>query len=348
MTPPRSRKLPVRQFSRQSIQQPVQTGLKRTRSGQSLSPPDDQCEKPKLYEATTPSRSEGTASNDNNEVTSTNEQPESRENSLSHSQLSLAQKIDLQQLLRERFSCWSNGVNYTAPPKDRLPPRKRFRTSQWQSGLPRADAENDSEEEFVVISHPIRREGFFHLACPFYIHARHKHEKCLVQHDLSSIEALIKHLLRQHDKPLYCRTCWKTFETLIERDSHVLENACKRIDQEASIGLTESQKVRLIKRDRYDLGEESRWRRLWSTVFPGREQPRSPYLYRDEGLKVSMMRDFWIADGQKVVSGFLAGLASHADRNSIRNDTICQQALRGLIDWAMTEDSDSAIQSSDR
>ncbi|KAF5229744.1 hypothetical protein FANTH_14081 [Fusarium anthophilum] len=347
MTPQRPRKLPVRQFSRQSTEQPVQTGLKRTRSGRSLSPLNDQCEKPELYEATTPSRSDGTARNDNNEVTSTNEQPEPGENSISCNQLSLAQKIDLQQLLRERFNRWSNGVKYTAPPKDRLPPRKRFRTSQWQSGLPRADEENDSEEEFVVISHPIRREGFFHLACPFYIHAPHKHQKCLVQHDLSSIEALIKHLLRQHDKPLYCRTCWKTFETLIERDSHVLENACKRIDQEASIGLTESQKVRLIKRDRYDLGEARRWRRLWSIVFPGREQPRSPYLDRDEGLKVSMVRDFWTVDGQKVVSGFLEGLASYTDGNGVRNDRICQEALRGLVDWTMTEDSHSAILCSD-
>ncbi|KAF5562980.1 hypothetical protein FPHYL_5405 [Fusarium phyllophilum] len=341
MIPQRSRKMPVRQFTRQSTQQPTQTGLKRTRSGRSLSPPDKQYEQPELHEATTPS-----SSNDDNEVNSTNEQPESRENSIS-CQLSLAHKIDLQRLLRERFSRWSDGVEYTAPPKDRLPPRKRFRTSQWQSGLPRADEENESEEDFVVISHPARREGFFHLACPFYIHAPDKHQKCLVQHDLSSIEALIKHLLRQHDKPLYCRTCWKTFETLIDRDSHVLENSCKRSDQDASIGLTESQKVRLIKRDRYDLGEARRWRRLWSTVFPGREQPRSPYLDHNEGLKVSMVRDFWIFDGRKVVSGFLEELGSHAEGNSVRNDTIREEAFRGLVDWAMTEDSDSTILSSD-
>ncbi|KAF5573390.1 hypothetical protein FPANT_12403 [Fusarium pseudoanthophilum] len=347
MTPQRSRKLPVRQFTRQSIQQPAQTGLKRTRSGRSLSPPDSECQKPELYEATTPSRNEVPPSNDDDEVTGTNEQPESQENNISYCQLSLEQKIHIQQLLRERFSRWADGVEYTAPPKDRLPPRKRFRTSQWRSGLARADEDNDSEEEFVVISHPTRRQGFFHLACPFYIHAPDKHQKCLVEHDVSSIEALIKHLLRQHDKPLYCRTCWKTFETLIGRDNHVLENACKRIDQEASMGLTESQKVRLIKRDRYDLGEARRWRRLWSTVFPGREQPRSPYLDRNEGLRVSMVRDFWTVEGQEVVSGFLGGLGSHVNGNSVRNETICQEALCGLVDWAMTDDSDFTILCSD-
>ncbi|KAF5702606.1 hypothetical protein FGLOB1_9496 [Fusarium globosum] len=333
----------MRQFTSQSTQRPTQTGLKRTRSGRSLSPPDNQCEKPELNDATTPSRSEGPPNNDDDEVISTNEQQQSRENSLPHSQLSLAQGTDLQRLLRERFSRWSDGVEYTAPPKDRLPPRKRFRTSQWQSGLPRADEENDSEEEFVVISHPARREGFFHLACPFYIHAPDKHQKCLAQQDLCSIDAVIKHLLRHHDKPLYCRTCWKTFETLTDRDSHVLENACKRKDQGTSIGLTESQKVRLIKRDRHDLGEARRWRRLWSTVFPGSEQPRSPYLDRDEGLKISMMRDFWIANGQTLASGFLEGLENHANENSVGNDTICQEALRGLLNWAMTQDSDSAV-----
>ncbi|EWG47519.1 hypothetical protein FVEG_07595 [Fusarium verticillioides 7600] len=316
MTLERSRKLPVRQFPRQSTQQCPQTGLKKTRSGRSLSPLDNQCKESELYEATALPRSEGSPSNDDDAIISTNEHLESQENIISCCQLSLKQKINLQQLLRERFGRWADGVEYTAPPKDRLPPRKRFRTSQWQSGLPRADEGSHSEEEFVIISHPTCRQGFFHLACPFYIHAPDKHQKCLVEQDLSSIEALIKHLLRQHDKPLYCRTCWKTFETLIDRDNHVLENACKRIDQEASIGLTESQKVRLIKRDRYELGEARRWRRLWSTVFPGREQPRSPYLDRDEGLKVSMVRDFWMVDGQKVVSGYLGGLGSHADGNN--------------------------------
>ncbi|CVK96837.1 uncharacterized protein FMAN_16151 [Fusarium mangiferae] len=348
MIPQRSRKLPLRQFTSQSTQRPTQSGLKRTRSGRSLSPPDNQCEKPELNDATTPSRSEGPPSNDDDEVISTNEQQQSRENSLSHSQMSLAQGTDLQRLLRGRFSRWSDGVEYTAPPKDRLPPRKRFRTSQWQSGLPRADEENDSEEEFVVISHAARREGFFHLACPFYIHAPDKHQKCLVQQDLFSIEAVIKHLLRYHDKPLYCRTCWKIFETLTDRDNHVLENACRRKDQETSIGLTESQKVRLIKRDRYDVGEARRWRRLWSTVFPGTEQPRSPYLDRDEGLKVSMVRDFWIVDGQKFVSGFLGGLESHLHGKSVRNDTTCQEALRGLVNWAMAPDSDFTRLSSAR
>ncbi|KAF5631713.1 hypothetical protein F52700_6635 [Fusarium sp. NRRL 52700] len=344
MVPQRSPKLPVRQFPRQSAQRPIQTGLKRTRSGRSKSPPENQCKKLELNEATTPSRSEGIPSNDDDEIIiSTSQQSQPQENGISCSQLSPAQNADLQQLLRERFSRWSDGIEYTEPPKDRLPPRKRFRTSQWQSGLPRADEENDSEEEFVIISHPACRQGFFHLACPFYIHAPDKHRKCLAQQDLGSIEALIKHLLRHHDKPLYCRTCWKTFETLIDRDSHVLENACKGNNQKASMGLTESQKVRLIKRDRYDLGEARRWRRLWSTVLPGIEQPRSPYLDRDEGLRVSMMRDFWVADGHKIVCRFLEGLGSRVDRDSVMNDTSCQEALSGLVNWAMAQDSDSTI-----
>ncbi|KAH7254228.1 uncharacterized protein BKA55DRAFT_539063 [Fusarium redolens] len=337
-----------RQFPEQLTQRPSVTGVKRTRSGQSLSSPDSQCKRPGCHEPTSPSRSEGLPSNDDDEITGTNKKHPPQENSLSCNHLSLAQGMNLQQLLRERFSRWSNGVEYTTPPEDRLPPRKRFRTSQWQSGLPRLEEEDESEGEFVVISHSPRRVGFFHLACPFYIHAPDKHQQCLIQHDLVSIERLKKHLLRHHDRPLYCRTCRKTFATLIDRDNHALENACKRNDQETLDGLTESQKARLIKGDRYWLGEANRWRRIWSTVLPGTEQPPCPYLDRGDGLNVSMIRDFWAVDGQKIVSDFVESLESPTDEKSATHDMICQKALEGLVDWVIKQDSKSTILSFDR
>ncbi|KAM0203166.1 hypothetical protein ACHAQI_010572 [Fusarium lateritium] len=253
--------------------------------------------------------------------------------------------MNVEQLLSERFSRWIDGMKYIAPPEDRLPPRKRFKTSQWQSDLPRAEEDDGSEDDFVVISHPDCRTDFFHLACPFYIHSPDKHQKCLIQHDIGSIETLIKHLLQHHDKPLYCRTCRKAFETLIDRDNHVLENACRKNNSKPLDGLTESQKTKLINRDRYYLGESSRWRRIWSTVLPNVEQPQSPYLDRGEGLKVSMIRDFWDVDGKKLILDFVEGLEIHADERSATYRTTCQKALDGLVNQVLKQDSNSDIPS---
>ncbi|ENH66891.1 hypothetical protein FOC1_g10007552 [Fusarium oxysporum f. sp. cubense race 1] len=341
MIPQSSRKPPVRQFPDQLAQRPKVSGVKRSRSGLSLSPPENQRKGPECHSATSLSRSDGLPNNGNDEITGTNEKQRSRENKLSCIQLSPAQQMKMEQLLRERFSRWTDGIKYTAPPEDRLPPRKRFKISQWRSGLPRTEEEDESEDDFVVISHPACRRGFFHLACPFYLHSPDKHQKCLIQHDLGSIETLIKHLIQHHDKPLYCRTCQKAFETLIDRDNHVLENACKRNNQKPLDGLTESQKAKLIKRDRYYLGESSRWRRIWSTVLPSTEQPRSPYLDRGEGLKVSMIRDFWAVDGQKFIFDFVKGLEIHADEKSATYHMICQKALDGLVNWVIKQDSNS-------
>ncbi|KAJ0129285.1 Phospholipase A I [Fusarium oxysporum f. sp. albedinis] len=97
--------------------------------------------------------------------------------------------------------------------------------------------------------------------------------------------AELEHRTRLH-------SCRKTFETLVERDGHILENVCKRNNEKLLEGLTKSQKSRLIDKDQYDLGETTRWRLIWCTVLPDSEEPGSPYLDRGDGLKIFMIRDF--------------------------------------------------------
>lgn len=332
MTPQSTGKPPARQFPDQLVQRPKVIGTKRCRSGRPISSLDSQTSKPEYHELTSLSRSDGFPNKGSDEIASIKERKPSRENSPSCSQLSLAQQMNLEQLLRERFNRWIDGIKYTAPPDDRLPPRKRFKTSQWQSDFPRGKEEDGSEDDIVVISHPDRRTNFFHLACPFYIHSPDKHQKCVIQHKIGSIETLIKHLLQDHDKPLYCRTCRKAFESLINRDSHVLENACKRNDEKPIDGLTEGQKTKLIKKDRYYLGESSRWRRIWSTVLPGTEQPQSPYLDQGEGLKLSMIKDFWAVDGKKFIFDFVEGLEIYGNEKTATYRATCQKALDNLMD----------------
>ncbi|EWZ77343.1 hypothetical protein FOXG_21482 [Fusarium oxysporum f. sp. lycopersici 4287] len=164
-----------------------------------------------------------------------------------------------------------------------------------------------------------------------------KYQQCLIKEGLDSIEKVINHLFRNHNRPLYCPSCRKTFETLIERDGHVLENVCKRNNEKLMEGLTESQKSRLIDKDQYDLGETTRWRLIWSTVLPDSEEPGSPYLDRGDGLKISMIRDFWAVAGQQFVSNFLKGQGAHTDQNCTVHERSYQKALESLIKWAMDD-----------
>ncbi|KAJ4052259.1 hypothetical protein NW756_001694 [Fusarium oxysporum] len=337
------RNLPVRRFRGQFAQPPSLIGMKRGRAGRSISAPERQCRSPRCHQVISlPSRSEHCSSDESNESTIADEKIAAQHNSIPDNHLSPAQAIDLQQLLREEFSRWSDRIEYTAPPEGRLLPRKRFKGLQWDSGLSRAEEEEDSEDEFVVVSHPECPKAFLHLACPFFINAPEQYQQCLFKDDFDSIETLIKHLLRHHNRPLYCPTCRKTFRTLIERDDHALENACKRNTKEELDGLTENQKAKLIKRDRYYLGEAARWRCIWSTVFPDSEQPQSPYLDNGNGLSASMVKDFWTADGQRVVSGFLTGKDISTDENNAAYNTICHTAFETLMDWAFKQDSSSS------
>ncbi|KAF5613317.1 hypothetical protein F25303_14264 [Fusarium sp. NRRL 25303] len=219
-----------------------------------------------------------------------------------------------------------------------MPPRKRRKALHWESVLPRAEEQEDNEEEFIVISGPEHKKAFSHLACPFFVSAPEKHQQCLVKNDFDSIETLISHLLRHHNRPLYCPTCRKTFKTLVGRDEHVLENSCKMNNQQMLEGLTERQKARLIKRDRYYLGEVRRWRCIWSTLFPDSEQPRSPYLDDENGLKASMVRDFWAGCGERIVSQFLTAMDVPTDGNSAIYQAICHTALESLMDWVLKHD----------
>ncbi|KAF5664560.1 hypothetical protein FDENT_12813 [Fusarium denticulatum] len=347
MTTQKPRKLLLRRFPGQ-VALPSVIGMKRSRAGRSISAPERHCRNPGCHQVVSlPLRREHCSTDEDDETTSGNQGVTAERNRLLGTQLSLAQTRDLQQLLRDNFASWSDGVEYTAPQEVTSPARKRFKTLHRETGLPRAEEEEDTEEEVIVISGPERKRAFFHLACPFYINATEESQQCLLKKDFNSIETLIIHLLRHHNRPLYCPTCRKTFETLIDRDDHALENSCKMNNQEKLEGLTESQKAKLIKKDRHYLGEIRRWRCIWSTVFPNSEQPRSPYLEDGDGLRASMVRDFWAVDGQRAVSDFLTVKDISADENSVIYKTICHTALESLMDWVLQHDSCSISLPSD-
>ncbi|RSL81157.1 hypothetical protein CEP51_006053 [Fusarium floridanum] len=219
---------------------------------------------------------------------------------------------------------WMKTTRYVSPPDDRLPPRKRLRTSHWQEG-------EDSDDGFVVVDPPA---GYFHLACPLYVANPAKYQDCLLHHDLQSNEDVIRHIWRNHMKPPYCPICSKTFESISSRDSHILERKCELRDLQPIDGINYYQKSKLKRRDRVYHGEAKRWRRIYATVFPNSDRSASPYLDKGCGKAVSMARDYWAAKGRRSVARFLESrqlLGNDYEDEEDAQDALCKLVLEDVL-----------------
>ncbi|KAF5591727.1 hypothetical protein FPCIR_6007 [Fusarium pseudocircinatum] len=242
-------------------------------------------------------------------------------------------------LALELFEAWRAEAKYIAPPEDRLPPRKRCKTSSGRLIYTQTEDEDDiSDEELVVVSQPSRTKSFLHLACPFTIYAPDEYQRCLLKDDLQSIEDLKEHLFRCHSRPIHCLICYRAFDTLIQRDDHVLSETCQKRDAGPLYGLNESQKAKLIRRDSWHFGERRRWYRIWSVVFPGSKNPPSPYLDRGLGLSISMMRDFWELYGSQCVSDCLEHEELTDDQGDSVERVLYELALEDLLGEMVQED----------
>ncbi|KAF5563703.1 hypothetical protein FNAPI_2542 [Fusarium napiforme] len=248
-------------------------------------------------------------------------------------------KIKTQAL--KSFEQWRAGTKYIAPREDSLPPRKRCKKSSEELICTKPEDEDDiSDEELVVVSRPARTKSFLHLACPFTIYAPDEYQKCLLKDDIQSIEDLKEHLFRCHSRPIHCLICYKAFDTLIQRDDHVLSETCQRRDVGPLYGLNESQKAKLIRGDSLHFGERRRWYRIWSVVFPGSKNPPSPYLDRGLGLSMSMMRDFWQLHGSQCVSDYLEHEELADDQGESVELVLYELLLEDLLGEMVQEEND--------
>lgn len=81
------------------------------------------------------------------------------------------------------------------------------------------------------------------------------------------------------------------------------------------------------------LGEARRWHRIYATVFPGSDPPRSQYLDKGCGKAVSMTRDFWRAKGQCSVSKFLESrkMLGEQEVENDAQDELCKLVLEDTL-----------------
>ncbi|KAF5669317.1 hypothetical protein FDENT_11585 [Fusarium denticulatum] len=247
-------------------------------------------------------------------------------------------KQDLLQLSADLFRRWAPGVKYSAPPEDRLQPQERFRTPREFSSRQQVKQEEDIDDgEFVFVSHAPRTKAFFHFACPFFIYDPEKHQQCLLIVGLKSIDGVIEHVMKHHSRSPYCSRCYQKFNSLIDRDDHVLSGRCKRRHPDPSDGVNEDQKAHMIRANDQYLSEKRRWNRMWSIIFPAIEWPPSPYLDRGHGLKTSMARDFWDLYGVQLVSEILERQPLPMTQDSNAHGVLYELGLQDLLKVVIQE-----------
>ncbi|KAF4984962.1 hypothetical protein FDECE_16941 [Fusarium decemcellulare] len=255
----------------------------------------------------------------------------------------------LLRLARRMVDAFGADVQYVAPPDHQPPLRKRHRRLQNSAcPLNKSDDDGDqrdTDEGFVVVSSPQEtseesREEFLHFSCPFYKLDPKKHRQCLLQHDLRTMNKVIKHLQCHHKKPPYCPICSQTFDTVPICDRHILKRACKTSNLIIPEGIDYSQRAELTKRDRQHLTNIERWRCVNDTVFPGVVSVPSPFLDQGCGREVSLARDYWGKYGWGCMSDFLASqdlLDKNEDNDERARMSLFKLTLEDLLVEIMRE-----------
>lgn len=211
-------------------------------------------------------------------------------------------RVDVVRVAYTRAYAWMACANYGPSSENVQIPDKRARTTGRQPRLAHIEEHQDSVDSFVFISH---LDGHYRLSCPFYLNNSIEYGRCVLHHDLQSVEAVIDHVCSDHMEPPCCAMCYRVFDRAMDRDHHMSKNTCELRSPVPIDGINVYQKEKLVKRDRVYLGEKKRWYRIWKTVFPSSAPPRSPYLEKGVGLELSMVRDYWAKNGRDCLSQYL-------------------------------------------
>ncbi|KAF5989243.1 hypothetical protein FCOIX_9 [Fusarium coicis] len=249
--------------------------------------------------------------------------------------------LELKTCTFARFRIWTERLGSITATKEELHSSEPFESSfiQPMTHTGAGDDHDLNEDELASLSRSTSSAVFLYLACPFYIYDQERCRECLLTSDLRSIEDLVEHLFQCHSRPLYCPHCYEAFDSQISRDDHVLEEKCQKRIPGPLFGLTESQKVALLDADMDDQcnDQEALWFRILSIVFPDTAEPRSWFLDRDPGLSISMMRDFWNANGLGYIAKALEDRRISPENSPKLIDILYEMVLEDLLIDVMDE-----------
>jgi len=241
------------------------------------------------------------------------------------------------------FCQWKRSARYIPLPEYRLKGNKRTVRQRKQRRFDMFIETNDlSNPSLILILHV---DGFYRLACPFFVWNSARHASCALEHDLNSLASLLHHLRRYHPRPSYCPICWRVFDSGDAAcDAHIRAQACPRRDidpTDVPRGVAREQLYHIIDTDDRSLPEDERWRRAYSIVFPEQPRPSRAAAYLSEGwpLTVSMARDFWEVQGRDLVEQCLAEEEAAGGAHYIEDQisAICEIARRQLIEHVVME-----------
>ena len=211
---------------------------------------------------------------------------------------------DLVSWAYDKIQKWMCSIRYIERLEYRKP-RKHARTGEGksQSICPQTDGRDNSEG---LVLQPVG--GYFHLSCPFYISNPVRHQSCILEHDLKSIEDVIDHLLKHHREPPYCPRCGRMFSKFLERDNHIRERSCDYRPPANIEGVNDRLEAELVRRHNRRWRVKERWLQVYATLFPKAPRPHgsAAYLKDGVGLAMSLVRDYWAKRGRECVEEYLS------------------------------------------
>ncbi|KAI0532307.1 hypothetical protein GGR58DRAFT_188566 [Xylaria digitata] len=181
------------------------------------------------------------------------------------------------------------------------------------------------------------------FACPFYKNDPQRHQICS-KYTLRRIKDVKQHIYRHHCKPeLYCPRCSQNFKCSNERDNHIREAGCEIKEMPSSDGIiSENQKKELKDCGGRGTTKVKQWMELWKVIFPGANEPRSPYIGNDQAELLACLRRFWDGNANQILSASLGEQSSEFMTSTIIKavDTILNRFEAESTSWDIPADRD--------
>ncbi|KPM43048.1 hypothetical protein AK830_g3522 [Neonectria ditissima] len=212
------------------------------------------------------------------------------------------------------------------------PTRKRIKAECFEKHI---DVESctDSEDAGTIFVHTPGTKSV--LSCPFELRRPERYQACLKQGGFSSIRNLLRHLWAAHRLPYYCPICGKVFTESGACDDHIRKNTCDlRADTKVE-GVSASQLRRLGRISDPFQSKEKQWYSIWKILFPGADRPLVPHISSKVEKCIRLLRNYWLKDGQDVVSSFLASKDDQTNRSRFNEEDqwiLKQKVLNQMVD----------------
>lgn len=202
--------------------------------------------------------------------------------------------------------------------------RKRPKLMQQPSDQREVVDTSDSDDGETVL---VKKTRLF--ACPFYVRSN-TYTKCITRHHFKSIDEVKEHLCWEHRRPMFCPVCKDEFPSSRDRDAHIRLRICRANNKSPPEGITDCQDEQLNSDEESPLSEDSRWFQIWDITFPNTERPFSTFYTGEREVSVSTFRQFWMQDGQEIVSDFLE--RKKCQSYNIQNE---ERKLQAIYDGVM-------------